>query len=169
MIFKKLTIENYKSFQLPTEIIFPGRIGEKSIFLIGGMNGSGKTSVMEAINYCLYGAKSDEIFRNINRKEKEKRNIKVAFELEICLDDNSELVVKRSWNSNVLFEPQQKDLIERLFVTKDGKELSFANNQIWQDFLRSSIPFGITQFFFFDGEKIQEIASDDHSEVRLKA
>ncbi|WP_295579252.1 hypothetical protein [uncultured Lamprocystis sp.] len=32
---------------------------------------------------------------------------------------------------------------------------------------RSIFP-GITQFFFFDGEKIQEIAADDHSEVRLK-
>jgi len=31
------------------------------------------------------------------------------------------------------------------------------------------IPPGITQFFFFDGEKIQAIAADDHSEVRLKS
>lgn len=28
---------------------------------------------------------------------------------------------------------------------------------------------GHSQFFFFDGEKIQEIAADDHSEVRLKS
>ncbi|MDH4203836.1 MAG: DNA sulfur modification protein DndD, partial [Phycisphaerae bacterium] len=41
--------------------------------------------------------------------------------------------------------------------------------QIWQDFLNATIPQSITQFFFFDGEKIQEIASDDHSEVRLKS
>ena len=35
----------------------------RSIFLIGDMNGAGKTSLMEAIGYCLYGAKADEIFR----------------------------------------------------------------------------------------------------------
>ena len=38
-----------------------------------------------------------------------------------------------------------------------------------QDYINATIPQGITQFFFFDGEKIQEIAADDHSEVRLKS
>lgn len=60
MRFRKLTIENYKSFQFATEIIFPVGEDGRSIFLIGGMNGAGKTAVMEAINYCLYGAKTDE-------------------------------------------------------------------------------------------------------------
>ena len=53
-------------------------------------------------------------------------------------------------------------------VVRDGKRVSVQNQEIWQDFIRSMIPPGITQFFFFDGEKIQAIAADDHSEVRLK-
>jgi DNA sulfur modification protein DndD len=53
MKLRKLAIENYKSFQYPTEICFPmGRDG-RSIFLIGGMNGAGKTSIMEAVSFCL--------------------------------------------------------------------------------------------------------------------
>ncbi len=55
MKFRKLTIENYKSFQFPTEIVFPVGEAGRSIFLIGGMNGAGKTSIMEAVTYCLYG------------------------------------------------------------------------------------------------------------------
>ena len=47
--------------------------------------------------------------------------------------------------------------------------MSVQSNDIWNDYLKATIPQSITQFFFFDGEKIQEIASDDHSEVRLKA
>ena len=54
-------------------------------------------------------------------------------------------------------------------VVRDGKRVSVQNQEIWQDFIRSMIPPGITQFFFFDGEKIQAIAADDHSEVRLKS
>jgi len=169
MKMRKLTIENYKSFQFPTEIVFP--IGEdgRSIFLIGGMNGAGKTSIMEAINYCLYGGKAQDIHRNINRREKAKGNASVSFELVMEMDDQKELIVKRSWSAGAAADPGPMDMTERLVVVQDGKRVSVQNQEIWQDFIRAAIPPGITQFFFFDGEKIQEIAADDHSEVRLKS
>ena len=169
MIFRKLVIENYKSFQFSTEIAFPTGEDGHSIFLIGGMNGAGKTSIIEAVTYCLYGGKTEDIFRNINRREKAKGNAYVSFELVIEMDDQSELIVKRSWTAGVIDEPKPRDLTEKLVVVRDGKRVSVQNKEIWQDFIRATIPPGITQFFFFDGEKIQEIAADDHSEVRLKS
>ena len=169
MKFRKLTLENYKSFQFSTEIIFPMGEDGHSIFLIGGMNGAGKTSIKEAITYCLYGGKPEEIFRNINRREIAKGNANVAFELVLEMDDHTELVVKRSWTAGTISNPKSRDLTERLVVVRDGKRVSVQNQEIWQDFIRATIPPGITQFFFFDGEKIQEIAADDHSEVRLKS
>lgn len=85
------------------------------------------------------------------------------------MDDLSELVIKRSWSAGVTDDPKPKDLTERLVVVRDGKRVSVQNQEIWQDFIRSMIPPGITQFFFFDGEKIQAIAADDYSEMRLKS
>jgi DNA sulfur modification protein DndD len=168
MKFTKLVIENYKSFQFATDIPFPVSADGKSIFLIGGMNGAGKTSIMEAVSYCLYGTKPEVIYKNINRKEFARGNTSVSFELAVEQDDGSELIVKRSWSGGAVNDAKAKDLEERLVVVQDGKRVSVQNKQMWQDFIRATIPPGITQFFFFDGEKIQEIAADDHSEIRLK-
>ena len=168
MRFKQLTIAGYKSFRYPTEIIFPKSEKGKSIFLIGGMNGSGKTSFMEAINLCLYGAKADLIFNAINRQEKADGNYSTSFELTLETDESAEIIVKRSWSAGATANPKPKDLEERLMVIRDGKRASVQSKQMWQDFIRALVPPGITPFFFFDGEKIQEIAADDHSEVRLK-
>lgn len=169
MKFRKFTIDNYKSFQFPTELYFPDGENGKSIFLIGGMNGAGKTAIMEGISYCLYGGKTEDIFKCINRKSLSLGNANVSFELEIEMDDFTPLVVKRSWSAGTMDDPKARDLEERLVVVKDGKRVSVQNKQMWQDFIRATIPPGITQFFFFDGEKIQEIAADDHSEIRLKS
>lgn len=169
MKFNKLTIENYKSFQYPTAINFPQSSEGKSIFLVGGMNGAGKTSIMESINICLYGAKTDFLYKYINRKELAKGNAFVSFELELETDEHETILINRSWSAGATDNPKHKDLTEKLVVVKNGKRVSVQNKEMWQDYINATIPQGITQFFFFDGEKIQEIAADDHSEVRLKS
>lgn len=168
MKFNHLTIENYKSFQFPTKLEFPQSETGKSIFLVGGMNGAGKTSIMEAVNICLYGERADVIYKTINHKELAKGNAFVSFELEFETDNAETVLVKRSWSANACEKPLAKDLVEKLTVVKDGRRVSVQNKEMWQDYINSTIPKSITQFFFFDGEKIQEIAADDHSEVRLK-
>jgi len=168
MKIRKLVIENYKSFKNSTEIQFPDNQHGKSIFLIGGMNGAGKTSVMEAINYCLYGIKNEDVFSLINRKEKAIGNTSVSFELALEEDDGAIIEIKRSWTAGNIVNPKPKDLKERLIVEKNGKMVSSENKEIGQEYIRASIPPGITKFFFFDGEKIQDIAADDHFEVKLQ-
>jgi membrane-associated HD superfamily phosphohydrolase len=104
----------------------------------------------------LYGTKPEVIYKNINRKMLARGNTSVSFELIVELDDGSELIVRRSWSAGVVNDAKAKDLEERLVVVQDGKRVSVQNKQMWQDFIRATIPPGITQVFFFDGEKIQE-------------
>ena len=53
-------------------------------------------------------------------------------ELVIEMDDQSELVVNRSWTAGVVSEPKPRDLTERLVVVRDGKRVSVQNQEIWQ-------------------------------------
>lgn len=168
MKFKKIKIENYKSFQYPVSIEFPESKNGKSIFLIGGMNGAGKSSIMESINICLYGDKPEVIFKNINRKEAAKGNCSVSFELTMETEDSEEIIIKRSWSAGTVDQPKVKDLEEKLVVVRNGKRIIVQDKDSWQEIINATIPHQITQFFFFDGEKIQHIAADDHSEVKLK-
>ena len=169
MRIRKIIIDNYKSFQSSTSIEFPPSLGQNRIFLIGGMNGAGKTSVLESINISLYGAKSDFIYKSINRRGFSEGNSAVSFELFLELDKNDEIQILRNWNAGAILSPKPKDFYETLVVKRNGRTVCEKNNEIGQDYINALIPKGITQFFFFDGEKIQEIAADDHSEVRLKS
>ena len=170
MKFLKLCIENYKCFQKPVEINLDIAEGQKNIVLIGGMNGSGKTAILEAINICLYGKSKAKIFRSINRRELEKGNGNVFFELQIKLDDGDILKIKRAWKNTSygLNKITQSDLEEKLVLVKNDQRLAISDQGGWQDFLEKTIPHSITQFFFFNGEKIEYMASDKDSEGKLK-
>ena len=54
MIIKKLVLRNFRVFQGIHEIeLYPNN--NKPIILFGGLNGSGKTSILTAIQLALYG------------------------------------------------------------------------------------------------------------------
>ena len=54
MWISRIELTNFKSYR-HAEFSFPEPEGEQNIVLIGGINGYGKTSVLEALYLCLYG------------------------------------------------------------------------------------------------------------------
>lgn len=54
MFISKIELIRFKSYQ-HAELNFPEPTGGKNIVLIGGMNGYGKTTILEALYLCLYG------------------------------------------------------------------------------------------------------------------
>ncbi len=79
----------------------------------------------------------------------------VALEFEYALAGESRTYsVKREWKTKA------SRFKEDLLVLENGKILSDTAADQWQDFLQDLIPPGLSQLFFFDGEKIQAIAED---------
>ena len=53
MILKSLYLKNYRTYRGPEEILFAN--GDENVTIIQGNNEVGKTTIMNAISWCLYG------------------------------------------------------------------------------------------------------------------
>lgn len=175
MRFEKLVIQNYKTFRNRTQLDFNNRYApgsnEHNVFLVGGMNGSGKTSILDAINLCLYGEKKlDKVFKSINQYELENGNRCCFIELQFVMDNGDNICLNRSWDVPYSFSdvPSPEDLKEKISIKKNNRIISEFEQQSFLEYIKTEIPEGITQFFFFDGEKIQHIAADEYAAMDLK-
>ena len=173
-----LTLENFGVFRGRHTIPLATRPG-KPIVLVGGKNGAGKTTLLEAIRLCLYGpmASSDRISREdylryLNSKLHSNSHLLTqptgaSVALEFQYGDLAGLhsyTVNRSWEKR-----SPRKVVENLTIERDGKPLDEISSEHWQDFLRDLIPPGLSQFFFFDGEKIQHLAEDTSDQETLSA
>ncbi|QCC51446.1 DNA sulfur modification protein DndD [Halapricum salinum] len=139
---------------------------EEPIVLFGGANGAGKTTLFNAIPLCLHGRSafdervSEREYHNRIRSKLHESNGEKATEASIRLEfeygnlgDTEEYVVERQWRD------RGKSIEETLMLMRNGSKLSDLQEDKWQDFLKELIPPGISQLFFFDGEKVQKLAS----------
>ncbi len=162
MTIKKIVLHNFGIYAGTNEFVFDG---EKKVVLIGGMNGRGKTTILEAVLLALYGRNSfayaESNFQSYSRYLDSYVNKKDGTLMSyIQLDfgfDGSDYLVKRSWEGN---KRKIKDIIE---VWQDGKFNEFLTDN-WVMFMENLLPSGLSNFFFFDGEKIAELVADSTDE-----
>ena len=170
MLFEKLTIENYGVYAQKTEFDF-STTPKKPIVLIGGLNGSGKTTIFESIMIALYGKiylgrkttkkkYVDFILHRIHRhdgKRAKHASIELSFRFHHNGSEDSYLI-HRSWVVEGI------TTYELLQLKKNGKVMTDVNESLWQSFIESLIPFGISKLFFFDGEKIVNMTKWDEQD-----
>ena len=166
MIIKKLKLHNFGIYAFDNEFVLNN---DKPVVLIGGMNGRGKTTFLEAVLLALYGSNSfafqESNFRSYSSYLKEHTNItdgtnESFVELEFTINDEGEeitYIVNRSWNLNV------KHIKDKVSIVKNGNEDIFLT-QNWTMFIESILPSALANFYFFDGEKIAELAEGETSE-----
>lgn len=58
MHFRLIELFNFGIYKGLHRIELQKRTGERNITLIGGMNGRGKTTILDAVFLCLYGRKA---------------------------------------------------------------------------------------------------------------
>ena len=173
MIINRLTLHNFGVYAGTNVFEFTHK---KPIVLIGGMNGRGKTTFLEAILLSLYGANSiaykESKYTSYNQYlrafvNKDHWSQSSFLELEFSLNDNSKdtFLVRREWNA------LSKITKETISVQKDGIYSEFLTKN-WAMFVENILPSALSSFYFFDGEKIAELAvakTDDQMKESIRA
>lgn len=172
MIIESISINNFRVFNGQHNFDLEPRVKYKKkrpIVLFGGLNGAGKTTTLTAVRLALYGKQSigantsqnqyneylvSSIHRPKNRSVRpNSSSIQLTFSYA-SMGVVSHYTVDRSWQAN------GKKVIEKLSISENGKHLSELNSEQCQGFLNELIPIGVSDLFFFDGEKIAELAED---------
>lgn len=169
MKFNKLVVEDFGPYRGRNELDLTTS-ANKPIVLFGGQNGAGKTTLFEAIRLCLHGRSA--LGRRVAMREYHKtirsrlheypdgkaESASVRLEFEYAhMGDVDHYSVERCWRD------RGKSIVEELEMRRNGRVPSELDEDQWQDFLQQLVPPGVAQLFFFDGEKIQELASSVES------
>ncbi len=162
MIISKLTLFNYGVYAGENTFEFHN---EKPVVLIGGMNGRGKTTFLDAVLLALYGSNSfafsesryksyGQYLKSFVNKTDGTQNTYVELEFKLDSETNESYVVNRQWSG------KGQRIHEKIRVYRDGEPNKFLTDN-WSMFVENILPSGLSNFFFFDGEKIAELALDN--------
>lgn len=163
MRIEGITLRNYRQFR-QVQITFPKRPDSDLHFIIG-TNGTGKTNLLNAINWCLYG---DEPHRSKSSQQLPLVNLKTINETETGKDCEVEVEVRAEaeQGSPVTFMRRavfrkhddgqmvhQGTTFEVRFVDERGntKIVTDEDAHVW---VERFVPEKIREFFFFDGERL---------------
>lgn len=172
MIFKELQIKNFGIYQGKHSINLEVGNG-KPVILLGALNGGGKTTFLDAIQLVLYGkhAKCSNRAGNAygsflagckNRIAPADAEVKLSLSFSHRIENRiHEYKIERSWQVKGL---EAKDKIKVSVDNKEDEHLS----QYWDDFVNEFIPLSLSDLFFFDGEKIENLAHPQRSSELVK-
>jgi DNA sulfur modification protein DndD len=142
----------------------------RSIILFGGKNGSGKTTLLDGFRLCLYGRLAlgaqvrkkqyedylrELLTRGVDGSKCENAYLRLEFDYG-TMGETNDYIIMRSWRRK-----QDDSLDEHLEVFKDGRPLEHLDPSYWDDLVAELVPLGLSDLFFFDGERIQRLAEED--------
>lgn len=172
MRIQRVVLKNYRQFR-DLQIDFPKPTGANSdLHILIGRNGTGKTNLLNAINWCLYGdephlsGESSKLpLPNLNGLEesRDSKYAEVKVELWVGVDDAQTIIFTRTAMFHVQPDFGRQDLpprevrLEVRVLNADGS----GNTEIVRDedalsYVERFVPSRIREFFFFDGEMLDK-------------
>ena len=176
MILESIHIKNYRQY-IDEKIVFAKPEGLKNFTIIQGANGSGKTNLLNAITWCLYGIekhlvkkqKGLPIVNMSNMEQLRDGGIKDVYVEIVMLDEeHDKIVFTRTLDFRKSMDGKIKEVPDSLSPYPDGSkfqimrqiknEMEIINNPKY--ILNHLIPEKLEEYFFFDGERLNDYFKD---------
>lgn len=187
MVISSITFKNFKSFKGEHQLVNLDSVlsPNQNIILFGGLNGAGKTTFLEALFLCFYGKLATKHYPSegaklenyeaficglLNNSTKRESTLEEEMFINLLLNDvpisgpvTRNIELKRTWSFNQRGGKWRlKD--ETFEILENGEPIEEIEPSYYQDAILGLLPYNVSPFFFFDGEKIQEFAADADKE-----
>ncbi|MFC2947972.1 DNA sulfur modification protein DndD [Virgibacillus sediminis] len=181
MILKKIILNNIGPYE--GKNIFDLHTDDRlNTVLIGGKNGSGKTTFLNSVRLALYGPlaykkktvtpdylKKIKSLMNANAMKQQNGSLK-EYENEFYIQIDFTIIesfqrinvsIIRSWTIG-------PNIKENVSVIKEGVEVSEVEKDQFFSHLRTTFPPSLLELCFFDGEEISHLTDEDNLSQYLK-
>lgn len=171
MELHKLIVENFGVYRGRHEILLSSPSQGKPIILFGGLNGGGKTTLLDAVQLALYGklarcsnrgtrAYLDYLTRFVHKGVDLAEGASITLEFRQPLPGEGHTYrIERRWSDS------GRGIQEQISVWTDDTP-DYVLTESWTEFMEDLLPVRIAPLFFFDGEKIEGFA-DSRSSAEL--
>jgi DNA sulfur modification protein DndD len=167
MILDELILHRFGIYRDREVIAFASGSVRQPITLISALNGSGKTTVLDALRLALYGRRvvpsrfaggydkflRDAIHRDVDPSD--GASVTICFRVRTEGEERAFRVV-REWSL------RGEQVRERVQVSVNGMN-DPAATEAWPDIVEQLLPLRLSAFCFFDGEKLEDLADADRS------
>jgi len=171
MKIKKIVLKNYRQYMGEQTIKF-STYKDKNLTIVIGINGAGKTNLLNAITWCLYGREghlaessayypmcNDSVRASLKLGEVAEASVETFFE-----DENSgdEFRISRE----AKFRKTKEDSLSAL-TENSCAWMKIPPSQDWKEGDASFLvhyrilPSGVKDFFFFDGEQLIKLFEEE--------
>ena len=191
MFLRSIQLRDWKAYASGT-FDFPIPTRNKNVVLIGAKNGYGKTSLLEGIILGLYGrhgmntiARAIPLNSDVDKTYDEfmERALhaqalqegRTSISIQIVLEDAVEkLKIVRKWHFTGQGKHRRHDEEVQLYLGKDEEPIKVPGlrpsleekDEHYRGLIaRKFIPIHLTEFFLFDGERVQQLAKQQKADT----
>lgn len=165
-----MEIQNYRPYKKAS---LDFAYGDKNITIVLGRNDAGKTSLINAMTWCLYGK---EPFREPGTEPLWNESAISEIEVDDSIDVKVEIVMEDNSNREVRFIRKQTVIktgeftsrkkgssIFNIFRSDEGGDSKITSPE---DYMDNNLPSSLQEYFMFTGERLTQFFNKKDSKVK---